>query len=48
MKNHITIYVSLCLLNDHSKDVVFFLFLFIRWVEIRIYIRRRRAREEKH
>jgi hypothetical protein len=48
MKNHIMTNVSLCLLNDHSKDVVFTWFFFIRWAEIRIDIRRKMAREEKH
>jgi hypothetical protein len=36
MKNDITINVSLCLLNDHSKDMVFTYFVSIRWAKIKI------------
>ncbi len=40
--------MSLCLQNDHSKDVVFTWFLFIKCARIRIDTRRKMAREEKH
>ncbi len=40
--------MSLCLLNDHSKDVVFTYFLSIRWAKIRIDTKRKMVREEKH
>ncbi len=48
MKNDIMINMSLCLLNDHSKDVVFTYFLSIRWAKIRIDTKRKMVREEKH
>jgi hypothetical protein len=48
MKNHIVTNASLCLLNDHSEDMVFTWFFSIRWAKIRLYIRRMMAREEKH
>jgi hypothetical protein len=48
MKNHIMINASLCLLNDHSKDVVFTFFFFVNWVKIRIDRKRKMAMEEKH
>jgi hypothetical protein len=48
MKNHVMINASLCLLNDHSKDVVFTFFFFVNWVKIRIDRKRKMAMEEKH
>jgi hypothetical protein len=48
MKNHIMTNMSLCLLNDHLKNMVFTLFLFIRWAKILIDTRKKTVREEKH
>jgi hypothetical protein len=48
MKNEIMFNASLCLLDDHSKDMMFYLLLHVRWVDIIIYIRRKIERGEKH
>jgi hypothetical protein len=48
MNKDITTNASLCLLNDHSKNMVFIYFLSIRWAKIKIDIKRKMAREEKH
>jgi len=48
MKNQIITNVSLCLLNDHSKNVVFTWFISIRWAKIIINTKKKMTREEKH
>ncbi len=48
MKKHKMINLSLCLLNDHSKNVVSTWFLSIRWAKIIIDTKKKMAREEKH
>ncbi len=48
MKNYRMTNASLCLLNDHLKDMVFTYFLSIRWAKIKINTKRKMAKEEKH
>jgi len=48
MKNHIMTNTLICLLTDDLKNMVFTIFLSVRWAEIKIDIRRKMTREEKH